>query len=141
MRLEELPPEVQRKAKKGLCIERFCGKSRPKNGKKFKGLRCSCCARKKWAEENPGKYILANLRGNARRRGKEFTLTWEQFEAFLKRENYLRRKRGRTKTSVSVDRPKNEFGYHEWNIGTLTIRDNAWKRQYVDYFRDRSEPQ
>jgi hypothetical protein len=134
MQLKELPASVQTKAKKGLCIEKFCTKSRPKRGKGFAGLRCHCCSRKKWAEDNPGKYIFANLRGNARRRGKEFTLTWPQFEEFLKRENYLRRKRGRTKTSVSIDRQKNSEGYHESNLATLTIQGNSWKRNYVDYF-------
>lgn len=91
--------------------------------------------RRDWAERNPEKYLYANLRGNARRRGKVFDISFEAFSAFLKKENYLRRKRGRTKTSVSVDRDNNKLGYIEGNLRAIKIQDNSWKRNYVDYFR------
>lgn len=133
MRLEALPPAEKRKAKNGFCIEKFCRKRRPKKGKRFVGLRCSCCARRKWAEENPVKYVLANLRGNARRRGKEFSLTLEEFKKFTEKEKYFEKPRGREKLSISVDREKNEFGYHAWNIKAITIQANSVKRAYVDY--------
>lgn len=125
----ELTPGEERKRRKGICIEWGCSK-------KAKGApRCAACHRRIWAENNPEKYLYANLRGNARRRGKVFEITFEEFSAFLKKENYLRRKRGRTKTSVSVDRDRNELGYVAGNLKAVTLSDNSWKRNYVDYFR------
>lgn len=126
----ELTTGEIRKRKKGLCITKGCRK-------KSKRRYCSACARRSWAESNPGKYVFANLRGNAKRRGKEFSLTWEEFESFLKRENYLDKPRGREKFSVSVDREFNEFGYHAWNIKSISIQENSMKRSYVDYFREK----
>jgi hypothetical protein len=135
---KELTPHETSKHRKGICITAFCSK-RVKTVKKktrtYTPLRCSACARADWAERNPEKYLYANLRGNARRRGKVFAITFEEFKKFLDRENYLRRKRGRTATSVSVDRTKNDLGYIAGNLRAITIQSNSWKRNYVDYFR------
>jgi hypothetical protein len=129
----------ERKHRKGICITPFCTSKvkscKKKSGKVYTPLYCSACARRAWAEKNPEKYLYANLRGNARRRGKVFTISFEYFKKFLERENYLHRKRGRTKSSVSVDRPNNSLGYVEGNLKAITIKANSEKRHYVDYFR------
>jgi hypothetical protein len=134
-RASALTQTEARKHRNGICITPFCTTA-PKRYKTGKvPLRCSACCRREWAEKNPEKYLYANLRGNARRRGKVFDISFEAFTAFLTRENYLRRKRGRTKTSVSVDRDRNELGYIEGNLRAITIQANSVKRNYVDYFR------
>lgn len=130
----EFTPTQARKKRAGLCIEPFCMKKAAK-----KRHRCHACARADWARRNPEKYLFCNLRGNARRRGKEFGLTIEEFKDFLIQENYLRRKRGRTKTSVSVDRKQNERGYFRDNLQALTISGNSEKMHYVDYYRRQYE--
>jgi hypothetical protein len=136
---QALTPHEQTKHRRGICITSFCT-TQPKaykNGKR--PLRCSACRRREWAEKNPEKYLYANLRGNARRRGKVFDISFEDFNEFLIRENYLRRKRGRTKTSVSIDRVENKLGYTKGNLAAIKIQANSWKRHYVDYFRQIEE--
>lgn len=132
-RFKLLTPHEQKKHRNGFCIMPYCmNVPTPRKGKR--PLLCSCCYKKQWAENNPVKYLYANLRGNAKRRGKVFDISFPDFLAFVTRENYLKRKRGRTATSVSIDRQNNELGYIAGNLEALTIRDNSWKRNYVDYF-------
>lgn len=141
--MADLTQNEAKKQRLGICIAPFCSnhvkKVRRKNGTLYTPLRCSACARSDWAMRNPEKYLYANLRGNARRRGKVFAITLVEFMDFLKRENYLRRKRGRTRTSVSVDRVINELGYVAGNLKAITLSSNAVKRHYVDYFRRMEE--
>lgn len=135
---KDLTANEAKKHRSGICITPFCSnhvKTVKRNGRTYVPLRCSACARADWALRNPEKYLYANLRGNARRRGKVFTITFEEFKAFLESENYLRRKRGRSKTSVSVDRVINELGYIAGNLKAITLQANSSKRHYVDYWR------
>lgn len=134
----------ERKRKKGICITLFCVKKvksykNKKTGKLIRPLKCSSCRKREWYEKYPEKYLFANLRSNARRRGKEFGLTFPQFKLFLDRENYMSRTRGRTKFSISIDRPNNSRGYFDDNLAAITIQANSWKRNYVDYFRNHEE--
>jgi hypothetical protein len=137
-----LTPGEARKHSKGICIAALCS-NRPKPVKRKRGkyvpLLCAACARRSWALRNPEKYLYANLRGNARRRGKYFGITFPEFCEFLKREGYLDKIRGRTKYSVSIDRIENELGYILANMRTLSISANSEKRHYVDYFRRMEE--
>lgn len=71
-----------------------------------------------------------NLRDNAKRRGKVFTLTFDQFSEFCYRTNYMAG-RGRTKESYSIDRIDNNKGYTADNIRVLTVSENARKHTKV----------
>ncbi len=73
-----------------------------------------------------------NFKGNALRRGKEFTITLIQFRSFCHCTGYIltKGKRGRNAT---VDRIDNNFGYHIWNIQLLTAHQNT--RKYYDHDR------
>lgn len=119
-----------RKIKVGRCITPFCVKKAAK-----KRVRCAACDRRIWAEKYPIRYVFANLRGNARRRKKKFSLTLEEFTSFLSGNDYMKL-RGRGKHCLSIDRPKNWLGYHKDNIRAITVTSNASKRNYVDYFRN-----
>jgi hypothetical protein len=66
------------------------------------------------------------LRDNAKRRGKEFTLTFDQFKEFCYQTDYIAG-RGRTKESYSIDRIDNQLGYTADNIRVMTVADNARK--------------
>lgn len=137
-----LTPGEARKHSKGICIAAFCtNKPKPvkKKTRKYVPLLCAACARRSWALRNPEKYLYANLRGNARRRGKYFGITFPEFLEFLKREKYLEKVRGRTKYSVSIDRERNDLGYVADNMRAVSIQYNSWKRAYVDYFRKMEE--
>lgn len=72
-----------------------------------------------------------NFRGNALRRCKEFTITLQEFREFCQREGYIicKGKRGR---NCTIDRIKNQFGYHIWNIQILSNESNIKKYHGVD---------
>lgn len=66
------------------------------------------------------------LKSNAKRRGKEFDLTPEQFEQFCRKTLYIGYK-GRTGTALSIDRIDSSKGYTMDNIVVLTNRENGAK--------------
>lgn len=67
-----------------------------------------------------------NMKGNAKRRGKLFDLTFEQFKEFAIEVNLLH-KRGRTSKSYTVDRKENDKGYTLGNLQMLTYGENSRK--------------
>lgn len=118
---------------RGLCVERGCRKKRH-------GYKCYCHRRREWANANPIKYLYGYWRGNCIRRGKDFSVTFDEFKVFIKETDYDKLK-GRTKLCLSVDRDNNDFGYHAWNIKALTVSENSKKRNYVDFaVKDNSAP-
>lgn len=70
------------------------------------------------------------LKQNAKRRGKEFNLTIEEFSAFCSETNYLELK-GKTKNSASIDRIDPNKGYEVGNLQVLSIQANSAK-QWTD---------
>jgi hypothetical protein len=81
-------------------------------------------------QENPLKYSFQNLKDNAKRRGKEFTLTLEEFEKFAVKTAYMHRK-GRGRFSYTIDRINPEKGYTLDNIQVLTNSDNV-RKMHID---------
>ncbi len=67
-----------------------------------------------------------DLKTNAKRRGKIFKLTFEQFKEFAIKVNLLH-KRGRTSESYTIDRRDNKKGYTIDNIQMLTRGENTRK--------------
>jgi hypothetical protein len=76
--------------------------------------------------KDPLRYSYLNLKHNAKRRGKAFELSFEDFKAFCRETNYLAGK-GKTITSYSIDRIDNDKGYVLGNIRILSVSDNAKK--------------
>lgn len=96
----------------------------------------SLCAKHhiaKWRMENPLKAAFTNLRENAKRRGKEFDLTFEQFCAFAIRTGYMKKK-GRWAESWHIDRKEETLGYTIDNLQVLTNAQNV--RKYLKYYYD-----
>ena len=85
---------------------------------------CGKCRSIKYREKYPLKYWYNTLKHNARRRGKSFTLTIDQFETFCMKTGYDKYK-GKTATSLSVDRIDNTLGYSMDNIRAITLSDNT----------------
>lgn len=79
-----------------------------------------------WRRNNPEKYCYLTLKGNAKRRGKEFTITFEYFLEVIGETDYLSLK-GKTKTSLSIDRKDNNFGYVTGNLRIITLSQNSIK--------------
>lgn len=103
-----------------ICTEPYCRKLAKA------GSRCYSCEKKRYAEAHPVKYAYQVLRQNARRRGKEFSLTFEQFEKFCYETDVLHG-RGRSATSYHIDRIDDSKGYTIDNIQVLTNSENIQK--------------
>lgn len=74
----------------------------------------------------PESYTYSLLKSNAKRRGKEFTLTLEEFKTFCQETGYLQGK-GKKKKSMSIDRIDHTKGYSIDNIQILSLSENGIK--------------
>ena len=72
-----------------------------------------------------------NLKISARRRGKAFDLTFEQFQTFAVETDYIN-KRGIQAYDYTIDRKDNKRGYVIDNIAILTNSQNASKGTKVE---------
>jgi len=99
--------------------------------KKAKGRTiCHKCKARRYKENNPYQAAYQNLRGNAKRRGKVFEITFEQFKEFCYKTDYIK-KRGTSKTGLHIDRIDETGPYSIENIQALENSDNV--KKYLDY--------
>lgn len=111
--------------KKSKCITAYC-----RNDTTTK--LCSKCQKRIYRAKYPEKAAYQNLRSSAKRRGKAFDLTYEEFLRFAIKTDYVTRK-GKTRHSLSIDRIRNEEGYHKDNIRVLPLGQNSSKHILSDY--------
>jgi hypothetical protein len=107
------------------CKTPFCRNDRAKNRRV-----CNKCKSRNYRKNNPVKAAYYNLKSNAKRRGKEFKLTLDQFEKFCIKSNYLDKK-GRSKKSLHIDRIDETKGYTIENIQVIKNSDNV--KKYFTY--------
>jgi hypothetical protein len=86
---------------------------------------------RKWRKENPKKYAYLTLKDNAKRRGKDFSITYEEFLIFCYRYKYIGKK-GRTKTGYGVDRFDETKGYTLDNMRLKLNGNNVRKYKSWD---------
>ena len=108
---------------------------------------CPACISRKWRAENPVRAAWLNLKHNSKRRGKDFDLSFEEFEAFAIRTGYMKKK-GRFAESWHIDRIEEEKGYTAQNIQVLTNTKNvrkylrySWNGREMEYYTQVSKPQ
>ena len=106
------------------CSEHRCTRKPYAKGK------CRRHYQRQLRRENPLEYAFRTLKDNAKRRGKEFALTLEEFEKFAVKTAYMHRK-GRGRYSYTIDRIDPEKGYTLDNIQVLTNQDNV-RKMYID---------
>lgn len=111
----------QRKKAKGICITERCMKPH-KDGRNV----CTRCHRIAFKNKHPYEYSYGKLRCNARQRGKDFSLTLEEFKEFAVKCNYIDRC-GRTYYGLHIDRIDENRGYHADNIQPMINSDNVKK--------------
>lgn len=118
------------------CKHKFCRRSAAKGRRE-----CNTCSSRIHRTENPIRYAYQNLKDNAKRRGKRFQLTLEQFTEFAVKTEYIE-KRGRSKTGYHIDRIREWEGYHIGNIQVLENTRNVkkklefdWRLKYARYRR------
>lgn len=109
------------------CEMSFCRRK----AKKHRRI-CSMHIARRWKENRPEAYAFNTLRCNAKRRGKEFGLTLEQFRAFCRRTGYLKHK-GQEAESMSIDRIDNTRGYFIDNIRVISLSENSRKADRMMY--------
>lgn len=110
---------MQRKIKKKKCSN--CGRLYSEKRKM-----CSTCRMQKSRQAHPLKYIFLNIKHNAKRRGKEWLLTFDEFVTFCNVTSYDQF-RGRSALSLSIDRIRNWEGYKADNIRAITVHENSSK--------------
>lgn len=91
---------------------------------------CNTCLSRRKRERNPMRYAYDTLKFNAKRRGKYFELTFEEFKKFAVETDYIKGK-GITKKSYSIDRSDNTMGYFIGNIAVRSMEFNARKRKKI----------
>lgn len=97
---------------------------------------CNHCKNKRRRDADPVRTSYENLKFNATRRGKVFTITLAYFRRFCYRTDYIAGK-GRTADSYTVDRIKEWLGYIPGNIQVKTNGDNV--RKYLSYVWETKE--
>jgi hypothetical protein len=85
---------------------------------------CFGCRSKQWRERHPLLYLYLAWRGNAKRRGKFFDVTFDQFQEFCQETGYDKLK-GTAADCLSVDRIDPYLGYTKDNIRAITVSDNS----------------
>lgn len=106
---------------------KYCNKPTPK------GQICLKCKQDRYRKSNPIRYAYSTLRTNAKRRGKFFDLTFDQFKAFAIKTKYYKKK-GIYSDNYHIDRIDETGGYTIGNIQVLTNSANI--RKYLDYKYD-----
>jgi len=76
-------------------------------------------------KNNPIESRYNQFKNNAKRRGKDFTVTFEEFKNFCTKNNYLTP--GRRGQNATIDRRCNVHGYHIWNMQILSLTQNCQK--------------
>lgn len=117
-----------------MAIEKInCGNRKCKTASNGRQKHTHACVKKRFREANPMKQVYYDLRTNAKRRGKEFAITFEEFSEFAIEVNLLAG-RGRERMSWTVDRKDDTKGYVKGNLQKLTNVDNLRKRYKKIYY-------
>lgn len=95
-----------------------------------KGSFCTTCHVRNHRKKDPIRYAYQTLKDNSKRRGKEFTLTLEEFKTFCVHTDYITGK-GKSKESYSIDRVDNTKGYTIDNIRVITLSENSKKKTKI----------
>ncbi len=114
------------------CQTKRCTRPALPNGK------CRRCYLRDWRAKNKMKYAFQTSKDNAKRRGKEFDLDIEYYSKFAIESKYLIGK-GRTATSLHIDRIEEHLGYVKDNVQVLENAVNV--RKSLNYrFNERGKP-
>jgi len=112
---------IPEKKLKGRCCAYRC-KKKHKNKDRF-------CARHRHIytkHKDPVAYTYHATRCNAKRRGKDWNLTLQEFREFCEQTDYIKLK-GVLSNHYSIDRLDNSIGYQLDNIRCITNNQNSSK--------------
>lgn len=130
---EKLNKNQKRKKRAGVCIEPYCRKT-PREG----ANRCDSCAKKRYIQKDPERYIYQTLKDNAKRRKVHFDISLDDFKDFLKdNPDYIKLK-GIKKKSLQIDRIDITKGYTKGNLQSISMIENLNKYHYYDKLTNQS---
>ena len=118
---------LDKKRTKKQCLVSGCTRH-----KAPRGSLCTKHEHESRKEKNPYRYWYGVLRRNAKRRGKEFTISLEYFIKFCIDTNYISTK-GKKSGSMTIDRKIDNLGYIEGNIQIMEVGANSRKRFLDNY--------
>jgi hypothetical protein len=90
--------------------------------------KCEVCKKRIYRANNILMAVYSNLKFNAKARRIKFQLTLKEFKDFCVEHNYLEL-RGKTATSLSIDRIIEDGPYSRDNIQVLPLAANTAKRR------------
>lgn len=93
---------------------------------------CDTCACRLYRANNPAREAYRQIRDRAERRGQIFKITFAEFCAIPRFDEYIRQ-RGRGIDELHLDREKVELGYVPGNLRVMTAAENLRKQREVDY--------
>jgi hypothetical protein len=93
---------------------------------------CDTCACRLFRANNPAREAYRQIKDRAERRHQIFNLTFEQFCAIPRFDEYIAL-RGRGIDELHLDRVKVHLGYVPGNLQVLTAAENLRKQREVDY--------
>ncbi len=93
---------------------------------------CCTCRSRLHRANHPAQEAYRQIKERAARRKQVFDITFEQFCAIPRFQEYLER-RGRGIDELHMDREKVELGYVPGNLRVITAAENLRKQREVDY--------
>ena len=124
--------------RKDRCRVIFCKRPPRVRIREDRGFRtevydtCITCASRLYRANNPAREAYRQIRDRAQRRNQIFNLTFEQFCAIPRFDEYIAC-RGRGIDELHLDRVKVERGYVVGNLQVITTAENLRKQREVDY--------
>lgn len=119
------------KKRKIKCNTPYC-----RNKHIHNGLYCYSCYDRTKRKNDPIKYAYANLKFNAKRRGKLFTLSLEYVRELCLASGYVEVNSytKAQKDKLSFERIDNDKGYEVGNVRVITVSENS-RIKYLSYLQ------
>jgi hypothetical protein len=116
------------------CQTRYC-----RNQTKGNRTHCSTCRGRRFRRNSPFKYFYGKLKQRALERGKEFSLTLDEFREIWEAEpeKWKEKQKKDSVCTWEMDRKKEEEGYHKGNIQLVKKRFNVQK--YHKYYQGKDQ--
>lgn len=121
----------EKKKKRGMCVSLHCKKSH-----RERSNFCHSCEKKKYREKNPVMSTYTLLRSNAKRRGKRFVITIEEFKQWVVKHDYMDGK-GTGSSNKTIDCINPLIGYQVDNMQVLTNAENIRKMHHDKKMMDK----
>jgi hypothetical protein len=125
--------------KRGLCKVIRCRRLarvqvRFRNGQLRTAINsiCQTCESRLFRANNPAVEAYRVIKDRAKRRKQVFSITFEEFCAIPRFDEYIAR-RGRGTDELHLDRKEVHLGYVPGNLQVLTTAENLRKQREVDY--------